>query len=259
MRALLAVLKLTIFVIGTILLFTGQFFIILFTRGKAAHVVPFLWGRFTCSLMGMKVTVCGPAPSGKIQALYVGNHISCFDIPILGGYVPDFCFIAKSEVVDWPFFGFLGGLAQTAYISRDPRQSLKVLQQLKPYFDRGQSLLLFGEGTSTDGSRVEPIKSSPLSLTAADDGVGFSRVQPFTLRLKTIDGKVPQSFDQRIIYAWPREVDTSIVTQLWRFALVSGAELDLIWHAPLEITAATGRKELAQTLHQTILSGLTHD
>lgn len=88
------------------------------------------------------------------QGLIVSNHLSYLDIPAYAAMVPCI-FVARSDVQNWPVFGFLAGCGGTIFLDRQSRVSAgQVAQQIGDALRAGVAVLLFPEGTSTDGSVV---------------------------------------------------------------------------------------------------------
>lgn len=113
------------------------------------------WLQESCSLvlrsLGVKVQLRG---SLRAQGLIVANHLSYLDVPAFAAATP--CvFIAKREVRRWPVFGFFARCGGTIFIDRQSRASTDaVAEQTREALRKGVSVLLFPEGTSTDGSAV---------------------------------------------------------------------------------------------------------
>lgn len=93
-------------------------------------------------------------------ALIVANHVSYLDIVVLASKTP-VVFVAKREVRNWPVFGIFARLAGTRFIDREKRADVsRVAEELGPVLAAGVSIVLFPEGTSTDGSAVKAFKTS---------------------------------------------------------------------------------------------------
>ncbi len=96
------------------------------------------------------------------NVMFVANHISWSDIHALNSIIA-MRFIAKSEIRNWPIFGYLVSRANTLFIDRSKKKDAKrtidvALQSLQA----GDTLCLFPEGTTTDGTLIQPFKSSLL-------------------------------------------------------------------------------------------------
>jgi 1-acyl-sn-glycerol-3-phosphate acyltransferase len=105
----------------------------------------------------MHLCVTGPIPS---SGLLVCNHLSYLDILVLGATTP--CvFVSKCEVRRWPVFGWFASLAGTLFLRREKRSDVaRMAREMRYVLDEGAVVVLFPEGTSSDGSKVLPFKSS---------------------------------------------------------------------------------------------------
>ncbi|GLZ87380.1 1-acyl-sn-glycerol-3-phosphate acyltransferase [Metapseudomonas resinovorans] len=122
-----------------------------------------------------RVRVSGRVPDQPM--LWVSNHVSWTDIPLLGAVAP-LSFLSKSEVRSWPVAGWLAHKAGTLFIRRGSGDSGLVGQQLARHLGDGRNLLIFPEGTTTDGSLLKAFHSRLLT-SAVETGV---RVQPVAIR-----------------------------------------------------------------------------
>jgi 1-acyl-sn-glycerol-3-phosphate acyltransferase len=122
--------------------------------------------------LGVEYTVDGQAPT---FGLVVSNHLSYLDILILSTAMPCF-FVAKIEIDGWPFFGKASRVGGTIFLDRASRTSATtVADQMVERFKLPVPVLLFPEGTSTDGSEVlpfhprliDPATSTGTPITAA--------------------------------------------------------------------------------------------
>jgi 1-acyl-sn-glycerol-3-phosphate acyltransferase len=117
------------------------------------------WCRFACRVLGICVTRFGSMPS---SGLLVSNHLSYLDIVVLSSIRP--CvFVAKSDVASWPLFGWLARAAGAIFVDRKRRiSSDKAVDLIRAAIASGTPVVLFPEGTSSDGSTVLPFKSALL-------------------------------------------------------------------------------------------------
>jgi 1-acyl-sn-glycerol-3-phosphate acyltransferase len=134
----------------------------LFARTRCLHaraVWLHRWCRFACRVLGIRVTTDGLMPT---SGLLVSNHLSYLDIVVLSSIRP--CvFVAKRDVAAWPLFGWLAHAAGTIFADRERRlSSWKVVDLIQDAIAAGSVVVLFPEGTSSDGSRVLPFKSALL-------------------------------------------------------------------------------------------------
>jgi 1-acyl-sn-glycerol-3-phosphate acyltransferase len=117
------------------------------------------WSRFACRILGIRVTARGSMP---LSGLLVCNHLSYLDIVVLSSVQP--CtFVAKRDVAAWPLFGWLARAAGTIFVDRERKlSSLKVVGLVRDAIASGSVVVLFPEGTSSDGTTVLPFKSALL-------------------------------------------------------------------------------------------------
>jgi 1-acyl-sn-glycerol-3-phosphate acyltransferase len=127
------------------------------------------WSRSTLSRMGVTVSFTGPLAGGLIAS----NHLSYLDILVYSAVAPC-AFISKREVRDWPAVGWIATLAGTIYVDRSRRSETHAVQpEIQAALAGGLPLVLFPEGTSSDGSGLLRFHSS-LFQPAVDLGAPVS-------------------------------------------------------------------------------------
>lgn len=124
-----------------------------------------------------ELQVHGEVPARPM--LWVCNHVSWVDIPLLGGLLP-LTFLSKAEVRQWPVAGWLAEKAGTLFIRRGSGDSRMINAQLATHLSHGRSLLVFPEGTTTDGTGLRAFHGR-LMASAIEAGVP---VQPVALRYR---------------------------------------------------------------------------
>lgn len=133
-------------------------------------------------LLNLDIEVTG-APVDR-PALYVSNHVSWLDIPVLGA-AASVHFLSKAEVADWPLIGRLATAAGTLYIRRGHGQVRERARALAAHLDAGHAIAVFPEGTTTDGHDVRNFHA-PLfaAATGSDNGADSAghTVQPVAIR-----------------------------------------------------------------------------
>ena len=109
------------------------------------------------AVLHCQVEVSGTVP---LSGLIACNHLGYVDILVLGSVCPAI-FVAKSDVVKWPVFGWLASRSGTIFVSRDtPAKVAAQLREMEQPLRDERPVILFPEGTSSDGSRVLPFRSS---------------------------------------------------------------------------------------------------
>jgi 1-acyl-sn-glycerol-3-phosphate acyltransferase len=144
------------------------------------------WLHVACEVLlrriRMQVECRGSRPS---QGLICSNHLSYLDILVYAAATP--CvFVSKQEVRGWPAFGFFARCGGTIFLNRQSRTSADAAaRQMKSVLEAGVPILLFPEGTSTDGSAVlrlhptllEPAVQLSMDIAAAAIGYGAHGVE----------------------------------------------------------------------------------
>lgn len=234
-----------------LLVIPTQSLVLLFSRGPGSYRLPQLWHRCACSVLGIEVEVVGQV-SDQCQAVFVGNHLSYLDIPVVGSFIRA-AFTAKSDMRDWPLLGFLAGLQQTVFISRAPRHASVAADSLSRAMRGGNSLIVFAEGTTSIGDSVGPFKSSLFSILTGE-GQASVLIQPFTLQLLEIDGRPARDVEDKDVYAYYREMQ--LASHLWAFMRVAGARVRLVFHEPICSTPDMSRKTLADLTRRVVSSAI---
>ncbi len=253
MNSFKASLKMAAFLVWTLVLVPPQMIILAFHKGKHAYTIPFLWENGVRMIFQIRYSIEGIPLTGH-QVFYMSNHLSYLDVPLLGSILRA-SFVAKSEVINWPVFGFLSKLQQTEFIERKRTSISQETNKLAAKIASGRSLIIFPEGTSTSGYEVLPFKSSlfTLALSPGNDNIF---IQPVTISLLEVNGRAPQTKDEQDHYAWPLDLEMGLPEHLFRFAKTSGAKLVVKFHSPVKAADFDDRKVLAKTCHDSVSSGL---
>lgn len=215
---------------------------------KNRPYLPIWFHRGLSRAMGVAIRTHGvPARGGPV--LYVANHLSWSDIPVLGARIRA-SFVAKSEVAGWGPVGWLASFAHTVYVARDRRHSTAAQKNaIASRLRAGGSIILFPEGTNSDGTGVLPFKSS---LFAVVDDVPGLTIQPVTLAYTRING-LPVTRRQLPDIAWVG--DTELAPHALGFIGLGRVTADILFHPPVRPQDFSDRKALARHCHQTILDG----
>ena len=123
--------------------------------GKRQQRVARLWSQMILWTVGAKVQVEGldKIDTSKPQ-VYVVNHLSAFDIPVLYTHLPfQFRILAKKELFRYPFMGWhLKRSGQIPVVLENPKASVRSLNLAVAAIRKGNSLVIFPEGgRSPDG------------------------------------------------------------------------------------------------------------
>lgn len=215
--------------------------------GPSAGPVHRTFHRGVAFLFGLQVQPIG-TPRTDGGTIWVANHATYLDVFVLGSLL-DASFVAKAEVANWPVLGKLAKLQDTFFFERNPRRSREQIERLRAHLASGHNLILFPEGTSTDGVRVQPFRSTLLAAAAGAD----VHVQPVSIAYTRYDG-APMAPADRDFYAWYLPM-----TFMPHFAYGMGlrrAEVEVRFGAPRSGTDETDRKALSRALENDVRSGL---
>ena len=108
-------LKIFVFVFLTIFLILFKFLLQLFTKSKSKKLIQ-IFHKLLLWLININVEVVGKSNLNNVPKLYVSNHISYLDIPVLGSALNG-RFIAKNEISNWPIFGYLSKVGNTIFFN----------------------------------------------------------------------------------------------------------------------------------------------
>ena len=144
------------------------------------------WSAELLEILHVRLEITGhPAPPCRQGSLLVANHISWLDVFAINAAKPS-CFIAKSEVDSWPLIGMLCRRTRTVFIERDIRRdTVRINRQVGGMLSEGEQVVLFPEGTSTDGTQLRHFHSS-LFQSAIDYKAA---IQPVALHYHDGSGK----------------------------------------------------------------------
>ncbi|MBT3792484.1 MAG: 1-acyl-sn-glycerol-3-phosphate acyltransferase [Rhodospirillales bacterium] len=249
-----AVIRLLAYVMVTILLLPFQ---VLSVIGglRFSRRLPIFYHKLCMKILGIDVAVHGTRTDIR-PVLFVGNHTSYLDIPILGSVIMG-SFVAKSEIANWPVFGWLAKLQRTVFIERRAVRAADQRDEIGARLQAGDRLILFPEGTSNDGTRVLPFKSALFAVAERRIEDEPLLVQPFTIAYTQIDGR-PMKFDWRALVAWYG--DMPLMPHLWTVLGIGHIHAEIWFHDPVTIEGliegAPSRKALAEYCHQTVAKGL---
>lgn len=215
--------------------------------------VPRRFHRVSCRIFGLKLIEKGH-PCQERPTLFVSNHSSYLDIEVLGA-VLNASFVAKAEVAKWPLFGFLARIQETVFIDRAARREIdRQNQSLRDRLEAGDNLILFPEGTSSDGNRTLPFKTALFAVAERRLRDQALRVQPISVTAVAMDG-IPIGRTLRPIYAWYGDMD--LLPHLW--SVVQAGEITVVveFHEPATIEAFGTRKALAEYCRGRIAEGVS--
>jgi 1-acyl-sn-glycerol-3-phosphate acyltransferase len=239
--------RVTVFALWTLLCAPVQA-VLIRLPGRARARLPLLYWAGCCRCLGLRVRVIGTPPSSRLPTVFVSNHSSWIDIPALGSCLPA-CFIAKGEVGRWPVISIIARLGRTVFVSRRAAGAARENADIARRLRDGDSLILFPEGTTSDGSRVLPFRSSFLSIATAEPQ---PLVQPVSVVFDRLAG-LPTGRATRPIFAYYG--DMAIGPHYWRLAQCHGLGASIVLHQPLDPRDYADRKALSQAAWRAVAAG----
>lgn len=210
-----------------------------------ARRLPLLWHRIACPLAGLKVTVRGE-PDIHRPLFLVANHQSWADIMVLGS-VMELSFIAKAEVRGWPAFGLLARLQRTVFVERGQRgRTGEQAGAIADRLSKGDTMVLFAEGTTSDGNQVLPFKTALFDAAQAAlkrSDVDHVAIQPVAVAYLRANG-LPLGRFRRPLAAWPGDV--ALLPHLTAFLKEGAIDAEVRFGEPVLFTETSDRKAVAR-------------
>ena len=192
-------------------------------------------------------------PCRERSVLYVVNHVSYLDILILGSCMNG-SFIAKAEVATWPIIGWLAWLQRTEFIVRRSIRAREQLKSLRTRLTDGDRLILFPEGTSSNGIYVLPFKTALFQMAQPLGNGQPVMVQPISIAYTHLEG-IPLRRGLRHFFSWYGDME--ILPHLWYMLGLGKVRTALIFHQPVQMAQFNNRQSLAQYCQQKIATGVS--
>ena len=212
--------------------------------------------RVLCTLMRVRVHVHGE-PVRNRAVLFVSNHVSWADIVVIGSVSP-VAFVAKREVRDWPLVGITAKVQRTVFVDRTRRhQTAEAVSEIVNRLHGGTSVVLFAEGTSSDGNRVLPFRSALLGAVeeaAARGGTDGILLQPMSITYTGQQG-IPMGRQHRPLVAWYGDLD--FIPHIKTFIERGAVDATVSYGGPVQIDDTMDRKTMTKQLEESVRRLLT--
>lgn len=219
--------------------------------GAKRPITPYIT-QFVCKsalfIMGLRLIVTGDRMQQK--GAVVANHASWLDIFTLNA-AKRIYFVAKSEVAGWPLIGWLARATGTVFIARRPQDAKIHLQIFEDRLKAGHKLLFFPEGTSTDGLRVIPFKSTLFQAFFVPELRDIMLIQPATVKYTAPEG------EEERFYGWWGDMELA-PHLLKTLSVRRNGSVEVIYHPPVRVSDFDGRKALAKYCEDVVRSGFGH-
>lgn len=208
--------------------------------------------RLVRALMRVRVRVVGKLVRDA-PVLIVGNHISWLDIPVIGSIAP-VVFVAKREVADWPIVGPAARIQGCVFVDRERRQqTANTNAEIASRLNTGDPVVLFAEGTSSDGNRVLRFRSALFGAVkdALASGTATRQlwVQPMSICYTRQQG-LPLGRQHRPLVAWYGDLD--FIPHLSEYLDRGPTDAVVTFGEPIPYAAGADRKAMVRSLEDTV-------
>jgi 1-acyl-sn-glycerol-3-phosphate acyltransferase len=202
-------------------------------------------------ILNIKVTIAGD--EGQLERggyVIIANHVSYVDGIVLGSIFP-IVFVSKREVKKWPIVGQWNVLCGTIFINRQRKNEVGALvREMTRKLRQEANILLFPEGTSTNGEKMLPFQTVPLAAPLRSRSI----IVPVTLAYTTIDEQPVTAVNRDFVY-WYGDMD--FVTHFWNLLGRRGVEVLVTLQPKIECFRyadnSAGRKKLAEDCYNRVL------
>ena len=212
-----------------------SFLVLRMAGGSHDRRIAAVWSRWALRCLGLRIEIDGaPMNSGMLAV----NHASWLDPLVIGAAAHAF-FVAKREVRSWPGIGPLCRLGRVEFFDRRRSEAARQSQSLGTRLRSGQLLCVFPEGTTTDGLRVLPFRSTVFAPLFDGDGERFAQPVAVHYQPDSSRGLVPD------FYSWWGEA--TFAEHMWSvLTQSSGGTVRVSFLAPARAADFANRKTLAR-------------
>ena len=218
-----------------------------------ARRLPSFYHRLVCAILDVRITTIGRCAAAR-PLLILSNHVSWLDIVVITAVMP-VVFVAKHEVATWPVFGVLARLQRSIFIDRERRQRTRdATAEIGRRLAGGDAVLLFAEGTTSDGSHVLAFRSALIGAARdaiaaasppATGAAGEVVIQPLSIAYTAVHG-LPLGRADRATVAWYGAA--SLLPHLWQLVARGAVDVTVSFGAPVRYGQGSERKAVTRVL-----------
>lgn len=231
----------------TLLLIPLQWAMVRFWPQRAG-VIPYYFHRLTAQQLGLKIRLFGKVYRGR-PLLILANHMSWLDIVALSTVMP-LSFVARADMAGWPIFGLFATLQRSIFVERTRKSATKAANDaLSERLLAGDPVVLFAEGTTSDGNRVLAFRSSMVGAVEGMFGKAEPVVQPVAIAYTRYQG-LPMLRTKRPDVAWYGDME--LIPHFAGILKGGPIEVTLTFCDPLPLEAASDRKQLTKSAETVI-------
>jgi lyso-ornithine lipid O-acyltransferase len=203
------------------------------------------------TILNIKVTVEGD--EGQLERggyVIIGNHVSYVDGIVLGSIFP-IVFVSKREVKNWPVVGQWNTLCGSIFINRQRKELVgSLVREMSGKLKQEANILLFPEGTSTNGEQMLPFQTVPLAAPLRNRSI----ILPTTIAYRNIDDQPVTSANRDLIY-WYGDMD--FISHFWKLLALRSVDVLVTIQPKIECfrypDSSVGRKKLAEDCFNRVL------
>jgi 1-acyl-sn-glycerol-3-phosphate acyltransferase len=203
------------------------------------------------AILNIKVTVEGDARQlERGGVVIISNHVGYLDGIVLGSLFP-VIFVSKGEVKSWPVVGQWTTLCGTVFINRQRKGLITLaVKEISRKLQQRANILLFPEGSATNGERMLPFQTAPLAAPLRSRAV----IVPLTLAYQSIDEQPVSAANRDLIYCYN---DMPDVPHFWKLLALRRIEARVTIRPKIDCSryedSSAGRKRLAEDCYNLIL------
>ncbi len=203
-----------------------------------------------CASLRIRVRMVG-TPVRDRAVLFISNHVSWADILVIGSIAP-IAYVSKSEIGNWPLVGTAAKSQRTIFVDRSRRQQTgDAIADIVDRLANGTSVVLFAEGTSSDGNRVLPFRSALIGAVKeasarAEHGI---LIQPMSICYTGLNG-IPMGRQHRPTVAWYGDLD--FMPHITAFIARGAVDAVVSYGEPIAADGTTDRKVMTRTLQSAV-------
>ncbi|MFZ5516145.1 MAG: lysophospholipid acyltransferase family protein [Candidatus Zhuqueibacterota bacterium] len=220
---------------------------------KLAIKITKVWAQWMVVILGFTVKLRNEHLIDENQHYFiVGNHLSYLDIILVGCKKPGL-FVAKKEVRSWPLLGQLAWLGGTIFVDRSKRgkEDRPYIGQIAKYLRQGLTILVFPEGTSTEGDTVLPFKKTIFSSPILAE----TPILPLTVKYVSVNHQ-PFGPGNRDLVCW--YADMTFVDHFWNMLNLKEFTVEIIANPPVvekpvDENVLPQARELSETVYNAVL------
>ena len=204
--------------------------------------------RALCAFLRVRIHVVG-TPIRDKPTLILSNHVSWLDIPVISAITP-IAFVAKQEVASWPVVGIAAKLLRTVFVDRTRRhQTMAVNAEIARRLTEGDPVVLFAEGTSSDGNRVLEFRSALIGAVTHIETNRQVMLQPVSIGYTRTQG-IPMGRQHRGLVAWYGDID--FAPHFKRYLSRCAVDVVVSFGQAVPFDNGIDRKTVARTLEDSV-------